>query len=172
MTPKNLQELYLYQLRDLHSAETEIIGALPKMAKKASNPDLRDAFETHLEQSRRQLDRLDQIFERLDESPKGKKCKAIKGLIAEAEDFIDDAKKLFGSDSPSEVLDAGLIAMAQRVEHYEISAYGTVASYAEMLGRLDDNKLLSATLGEEKETDSELNALAKSMVNPAAVDAQ
>lgn len=171
MTPKNLQELYFYQLRDLYSAEKEIIDALPKMARKASNRELKAAFETHLEQSKKQKQRLDQIFEAAGESPKGKTCKAIKGLIAEAEDFLSDAKKLFGSDSPSEVLDAGLIAQAQRVEHYEISAYGTAASYAEMLGRLDDNKLLSATLAEEKETDSELNALAKSMVNPAAVEA-
>jgi ferritin-like metal-binding protein YciE len=171
MTPKNLHELYVYQLRDLYSAEKEIIAALPKMVKKASNPALQNAFETHLEQSKRQKERLEQIFDALDESPKGKTCKAIQGLIAEAEDFISDAKKLFGSDSPSEVLDAGLIAQAQRVEHYEISAYGTAASYAEILGRLDDNRLLSATLGEEKETDAKLNTLAKSMVNPAAVGA-
>lgn len=171
MTPKNLHELYVYQLRDLYSAEKEIIDALPKMAKKASNPQLKRAFETHLEQSKRQKERLEQIFDALDASPKGKTCKAIQGLIAEAEDFIGDAKKLFGSDSPSEVLDAGLIAQAQRIEHYEISAYGTAASYAETLGRLDDNKRLSATLGEEKETDAELNTLAKSMVNPAAVGA-
>lgn len=169
MTPKNLQELYLYQLRDLFSAETEIIDALPKLAKKASNPELQDAFKNHLEQSKHHQERLEQIFERLGESPKGKTCKAIKGLVAETEDFISDAKKLFGSDSPSAVLDAGLIAQAQRVEHYEISGYGTVATYAEMLGRLDDHELLSSILGEEKETDSKLNTLAKSMVNPAAI---
>jgi ferritin-like metal-binding protein YciE len=95
----------------------------------------------------------------------------MKGLIAEAEDFIDEAKKLFGSDSPSAVLDAGLIAEAQRVEHYEISAYGTVATYAETLGLHSDHQLLSATIAEEKKTDSTLSDLAKTMVNPAAVTA-
>ncbi len=168
MTPKNLEDLYRYELRDLYSAETDIIDALPRMVKKANNQNLQKAFEEHLEQSKRHKERLETIFERIGESPKGKSCKAIKGLIAEVEELIKDAKKLFGSDSPPEVLDAGLIAQAQRVEHYEISGYGTVATYAEVLGHLDDNKLLSATLQEEKATDAELNELAKSMVNPAA----
>ncbi len=171
MTPKNLEDLYLYQLRDLYSAETDIIAALPKMVKKSNHPALKKAFEMHLEESKHQKERLEQILDRMGEKPSGKSCKAMKGLIAEAEDFMSDAKKLLGSDSPPEVLDAGLIAQAQRVEHYEISAYGTAASYAETLGRLDDNKLLSATLQEEKNTDGKLNELAKSMVNPAAVTA-
>ncbi len=171
MTPRNLEDLYVHQLRDLYSAESDLINALPRMAEKATNPTLQRAFEEHLEQTKRHKERLEQIFERRDESPKGESCKAMKGLIAEAEGFISDAKKLFGSDSPSAVLDAGLIAQAQRVEHYEISAYGTVATYAETLGRLDDHKLLSATLQEEKNTDQELNHLAKEMINPAAVTA-
>ena len=171
MTPRNLEDLYKHQLRDLYSAETELIAALPRMAKKASNPDLQQAFESHLEETKRHKVRLDEIFERMGESPKGETCKAMKGLIAEAESFIGDARKLFGSDSPSSVMDAGLIAEAQRVEHYEISAYGTVATYAETLGHLNDHKLLSATLQEEKQADSKLNELAKSMINPAAVTA-
>jgi ferritin-like metal-binding protein YciE len=171
MTPKNLEDLYVHQLRDLYSAETLIIDALPRMAKKASNPQLRKSFEMHLEETKQQKERLDQIFSRMDVSPKGQTCKAMKGLIAEAEDFIDEAKKLFGSDSPSAVLDAGLIAEAQRIEHYEISAYGTVATYAETLGLHSDHQLLSATIAEEKKTDSTLNDLAKTMVNPAAVTA-
>lgn len=169
MTPRNLEDLYVHELRDLYSAETDIIAALPRMAKKASNPELQKAFEAHLEQTKKHKERLEQIFERRDESPKGETCKAIKGLIAEAESFIGNAKKMFGSDSPSSVLDAGLIAQAQRIEHYEISAYGTAATYAETLGRLDDHKLLSATLQEEKNTDQDLNRLAKGMINPAAV---
>jgi ferritin-like metal-binding protein YciE len=171
MTPKNLEDLYVHQLRDLYSAESLIIDALPRMARKASNPQLKRAFETHLEESEQQKERLEQIFNQMDLSPKGETCKAMKGLVAEAEDFIDEAKKLFGSDSPSAVLDAGLIAEAQRVEHYEISAYGTVATYAETLNRTADHQLLAATLAEEKETDQKLSDLAKSMVNPAAVTA-
>jgi len=171
MTPKNLEDLYVHQLRDLYSAESLIIDALPRMASKASNPQLKRAFETHLEESEQQKERLEQIFNRMDLSPKGETCKAMKGLVAEAEDFIDEAKKLFGSDSPSAVLDAGLIAEAQRVEHYEISAYGTVATYAETLNRTADHQLLAATLAEEKETDQKLSDLAKSIVNPAAVTA-
>lgn len=168
MTPKNLEDLYLHELRDLFSAESQIAKALPKMAKKAGNQELRKAFETHLQETERQKERLEEIFKRMDKSPKGHTCKAVAGLIAEAEGFIGEAKKLFGSDSPPEVLDAGLIAQAQRVEHYEISAYGTAATYAEMLGHLNDHKLLSATLQEEKQADEKLNGLAKGMINPAA----
>lgn len=171
MTPKNLEDLYLHELRDLYSAESDLVKALPRMAEKATNPKLQKAFENHLEQTKRQRERLEQIFEKRNESPKGETCKAMKGLIAEAESFISDAKKMFGSDSPSSVLDAGLIAQAQRIEHYEISAYGTAATYAETLGHLDEHKLLAATLQEEKSTDQELNELAKSLVNPAAVTA-
>lgn len=172
MTPKNLEDLYMHELRDLYSAEDQIIKALPRMAEKATNAELQKAFEDHLDQTKRHKERLERIFENRNESPSGETCKAIAGLIAEAESFIRDAKKMFGSDSPPSVLDAGLIAQAQRVEHYEISAYGTAATYAEMLGHLDDHKLLSATLQEEKNTDQELNQLAKTMINPAAVTAQ
>lgn len=171
MTPRNLEDLYVHELRDLYSAESDIMKALPRMAEKATHPQLQKAFEDHLEQTKRHKERLEQIFEKRNESPKGETCKAMKGLIAEAESFISDARKTFGSDSPSSVLDAGLIAQAQRVEHYEISAYGTAATYAETLGHLDEHQLLSATLQEEKSTDQALNDLAKSMINPAAVTA-
>lgn len=172
MTPRNLEDLYVHELRDLYSAENDIIKALPRMAEKASNPQLQRAFEDHLQQSKRHKERLEQIFEKRNETPKGETCKAIKGLIAEAESLISESKKLFGSDSPTSVLDAGLIAQAQRVEHYEISAYGTAATYAETLGHLDEHKLLAATLQEEKATDQQLNELAKGMINPAAVTAE
>ncbi len=171
MTPKNLEDLYVHQLRDLYSAETQIIEALPKMKKKATNPQLQKAFDVHLEETKQQRARLEQIFERMNISPGGQTCKAVKGLINEAEEFINDAKKLFGSDSPTSVLDAGLIAEAQRIEHYEISGYGTVATYAETLELHGDHQLLSTTLQEEKKTDQSLNELAKTMVNPAAVTA-
>lgn len=171
MTPKNLEDLYVHQLRDLYSAENQIIEALPKMKKKATNPQLQRAFEVHLEETRNQKERLQQIFNRLEISPGGQTCKAVKGLINEAEDFMSDAKKLFGSDSPTTVMDAGLIAEAQRIEHYEISAYGTVATYAETLEQHGDHQLLSTTLQEEKKTDGTLNELAKTMVNPSAVTA-
>lgn len=168
MTPKNLRDLYLHELRDLYSAESQLIEALPTMAKKASNAQLQDAFETHLAETRRQKERLEQIFQALDESPGGETCKAMKGLIKEAKDLISDASNFFGSDAPPEVLDAGLIAQAQRVEHYEIAAYGTVTTYAETLGRSEDHRLLSETLEEEKKTDGLLNRLAKDRINPAA----
>ena len=168
MTPDNLKDLYIQQLRDLYSAENQLLDALPKMEKKATNEELKEAFRTHLEQTRTQKQRLEQIFEKMNMSPSGETCKAMKGLIDEAEHFIKESKSLLGKDAPPEVLDAGLIAQAQRVEHYEISAYGTVASYAETLGRGDDHRLLGKTLDEEKHTDGLLNRLAKGLVNPAA----
>ena len=143
MTPKNLQDLYVHQLRDLYSAESQFVEALPTMAEEATSPELERAFGTHLEETRRQKERLEQIFDRLEASPGGQTCQAMKGLIKEAKDLISDASSFFGSDAPAAVLDAGLIAQAQRVEHYEISAYGTVATYAETLGRREDHRLLS-----------------------------
>ena len=168
MTPKNLQDLYLHQLRDLHSAESQLISALPTMAEKASQPALKQAFEAHLEETRRHKERLEQLFDKTEMSPGGHTCQAMKGLIQEVKDFISDAHKLLGKDAPPEVLDAGLIAQAQRVEHYEISAYGTVATYAETLGRMDDHRVLSQTLQEEKHADEKLNEIAMRIVNPSA----
>lgn len=171
MTPENLKDLYIHQLRDLYSAEEQLIDALPKMAEKASNPELQRGFETHLNETKRQKERLEQIFTLLDEKPGGETCQAMKGLIKEAKDLMSDAHNLIKSDSPSEVLDAGLIAQAQRVEHYEISAYGTAAAYAKTLGRTEDHRLLTETLREEKATDDKLNTLALQTINPQAASA-
>jgi ferritin-like metal-binding protein YciE len=165
MTPKNLKDLYIHQLRDLYSAESQLIEALPTMAEEASTPGLKQAYKTHLEETKGQKRRLEEIFDRMDLDPDGQTCKAMKGLIKESNDLISDAHKFFGSDAPPEVLDAGLIASAQRVEHYEIAGYGTVVTYAEMLGRRGDQDLLRQTLDEEKETDAKLNRLAKDGVN-------
>lgn len=165
MTPDSLKDLYVEQLRDLHSAEDQLISALPKMAKKASNTELQRAFEQHLEETRRHKERIEQIFKRMDMSPKGRTCEGMKGLIKEAKHAIKETKSLLGKDAPSEVRDAMLIAQAQRAEHYEIAGYGTVATYAEELGLMEDRDLLAQTLGEEKETDAILTRLAEQRVN-------
>jgi ferritin-like metal-binding protein YciE len=171
MTPKNLEDLYIHQLRDLYSAETQLDDALNKMAEKATNEQLQNAFRQHRTETSRHRERLERIFEGRGMSPAGVACKAIKGLIKEAEENISDSKSFLGADAPPEVLDASLIADAQRVEHYEISAYGTVRTYAEILGRSDEHQLLSETLSEEKSADSKLNAIALEIVNPAAASA-
>lgn len=165
MTPRNLHDLYVHQLRDLYSAESQLIDALPRLTEKTSNPELQRAFRTHLEDTKRQRERLDRIFDRLDVSPGGQTCQGMKGLVKEANDLISDSTRFFGEDAPPEVLDAGLIPAAQRVEHYEIAGYGTVATYAEMLGRQEDHTLLTQTLEEEKRTDETLTQLAKRSVN-------
>ena len=172
MTPDNLRDLYVHQLRDLHSAETQIAEALPVMEKTASHPQLKQAFKTHLAETKRQKERLERVFEMLGEKAGGVTCHATKGLVKEANDFISDTQNIFKHDAPDAVVDAGLIAQAQRVEHYEISSYGTVCQYAETLGLQDQHRLLSETLSEEKETDGKLNRLAKELVNPAAVNAR
>jgi ferritin-like metal-binding protein YciE len=164
MKLETLSDLYLEQLRDLYSAESQIIEALPKMEKAASHPELKQAFQQHLEVTKQQRDRLDRIFEDLGKNPKGHTCKAMEGLVKEA-------NELLGKGGDSDVIDAGLITSAQRVEHYEIAGYGTVATYAEMLGRREDHRLLGETLQEEKMTDETLNRIAKSVVNPEAMTA-
>ena len=153
MKLESLEELYLEQLQDLYSAENQIVEALPKMARKCSSSALRQAFEMHLEQTRTQIERLEDIFEEMGEAPKGPECKGMKGLIAEGEDLLK-------SKSDPEVLDAALISAAQRVEHYEIAGYGTVRTYADLLGQDDHSVLLQKTLEEEKQTDQLLNSLA------------
>ena len=161
----SLQKLYMEELKDLYSAEKQLVQALPRMAKKASNPQLRAAFEEHLEVTKKQVERLDQIFERLERSPRGKKCKGMEGLI-------EEAKEMMQEDMEPEVLDAALIAAAQKVEHYEIAGYGTVRTYARLLGEEEDARLLQQTLDEEGETDKKLTQLAESSVNvEAAVEA-
>jgi ferritin-like metal-binding protein YciE len=162
MKLESLKDLYLEQLRDLHSAETQLVDALPKMAEKASSADLRKAFNDHLRQTTEHVRRLERIFQDLQESPKGNTCEGMKGLIKEGDQMLH----MRGDAS---VLDAGLIAAAQRVEHYEIAGYGTVRTYAELLGRSEHVSLLEHTLREEEETDERLTELAESHVNQEAL---
>jgi ferritin-like metal-binding protein YciE len=153
MKMESLKELYVEELQDLYSAETQITKALPKMAKAATSPALRDAFESHLEETKEQIKRLDQIFENLGESSKGKPCEGMKGLLKEGGEWMKE-------DADPEVMDAGLIAAAQRVEHYEMAGYGTVRTYAELLGEDEAVALLETTLKEEKAADSKLSKVA------------
>lgn len=165
MKINSLHDLYITELKDLYDAENRILKALPKMAEAANSQELRNAFEQHLAQTRRHAERLEQIFQKLDESPKGQKCKGIEGIIDEGEDLMDE-------DAPAAVCDAGLIASAQRVEHYEIAAYGTVRTYARRLGFEDHARLLNETLQEEGETDKKLTSLAESYINEQAKTAR
>jgi ferritin-like metal-binding protein YciE len=161
----SLHDLFVDQLRDLYSAENQIIKALPKMARAASNPELRSGFEEHLEQTREHAKRLEQIFEQLDTSAGGKKCKAVEGLI-------DEGKELMAEDAEPAVLDAGLIAGAQRVEHYEMAGYACVRTWVQQLGYTKAARLLEEALSEEKATDAKLSELAEQMINePAAATA-
>jgi ferritin-like metal-binding protein YciE len=157
----DLNDLLVDQLKDLYNAESQLTKALPKMAKKATNPDLKKAFETHLAETQNQISRLEQVFEALGEKPKGKTCHAMKGLIEEAQEVLSE-------DAEDAVRDAALIAAAQRVEHYEIAGYGTVRTYAESLGHTQAAKLLQQTLDEEGKTDKLLTQLAENCVNQIA----
>jgi ferritin-like metal-binding protein YciE len=161
MEANRLKHLYVEELKDLYSAESQMVKALPKMAKAATSEELRAGFEEHLEQTRRHVARLEEIFKALGESPKGKKCKGMEGLIEEGGEMIAE-------DLASEELDAGLIAAAQRVEHYEIAGYGCVSTYAKLLGEGAAESLLRETLEEEKETDEKLTDLASSINLEAA----
>jgi ferritin-like metal-binding protein YciE len=163
-TLNSFDDLYVQQLRDLYSAEEQLIEALPMMADAAAHPELKRAFQDHLQQTRRQKDRLDQIFRTLDQDPGGHTCEAMKGLIKEGNAILK-------ADGDAAVRDAGLIAAAQRVEHYEIAGYGTVRTFAERLGRTQDRDLLQQTLDEEGEADELLNEIAMQVVNPDAVNA-
>lgn len=167
MTLNSLQDLYLAELKDLYDAESRIVKALPKMAEAAKSPDLRTAFENHLEESRGHVDRLEQIFQKLNEAPKGDKCKGIVGILDEGENMIDTVE-----DSPPAVNDAALIAAAQRVEHYEIAAYGTLRTFARRLGLEDHAALLNQTLQEEGAADKKLTSLAESYINEEAKSAR
>jgi ferritin-like metal-binding protein YciE len=161
MKIETLQELFVDELKDLYSAENQIIKALPKMIKNANSDELRSAFEEHLEQTKGQVERLDQIFGDLNATARGKKCKGMEGLI-------EEGKELMEEDVEPEVLDAGLIAAAQKVEHYEIAAYGTARTHAELLGMDEAVDLLQQTLDEEKETDRKLSSIAESVNVEAA----
>jgi ferritin-like metal-binding protein YciE len=157
----SLRELYIDQLRDLYDAENQLIKALPKMAKEASSDELRQAIEEHLEQTRGQAERLEQIFEQLGEKAKGKKCKGMQGVIEEGNETLEE-------DMEEDTKDAALIAAAQRVEHYEIAGYGTARTYANLLGENEAAELLEETLNEEKETDQKLTQLAEEINVEAA----
>ncbi len=162
---KTLQDLFHDTLKDIYFAEKKILSALPKMAKKANSDALREAFEKHQTETEGQIDRLEQVFKILGESPKGKACDAIMGILDEGKEIMDEYKNM-------PALDAGLLAAAQAVEHYEISRYGSLRTWAKELGMNDAVKLLDATLAEEKNTDKALTQLAESEVNEHAQTAE
>ena len=160
MPAENLEQLLIDELKDIYSAEKQITRALPKMAKAAKSPELKEAFESHLEETKGQIERLDEIFETLGKKATGKTCHGMQGLVEEGNEMIQELDK-------GDVRDAALISAAQRVEHYEIAAYGTVREYAKMLGRKDAAKLLDQTLEEEKATDEKLNSISAQVNNEA-----
>ncbi|MFN2541141.1 MAG: ferritin-like domain-containing protein [Chthoniobacterales bacterium] len=157
-----LQKLYIEELRDLYHAENQLLKALPKMAKGASSDELKQAFEDHLEETKGHVERLEEIFKGLDESPKGKTCHGMKGLVEEGSEILEEE----GEES---VLDAGIIAAAQKVEHYEIASYGTIRTFATLLGEDEAADLLQQTLDEEGEANKRLTELAEEIVNPEAL---
>jgi ferritin-like metal-binding protein YciE len=158
----SLHKLYIEELRDLYNAENQLLKALPKMAKAASSEELKQAFEDHFEETKDHVERLEDIFAGLEESPKGKTCHGMKGLIEEGSEMLD-------KEGEESVLDAGIIGAAQRVEHYEIAAYGTVRTFATLLGEDEAADLLQQTLDEEGETNKRLTELAEEIVNPEAL---
>jgi ferritin-like metal-binding protein YciE len=161
MEQNDLRELYVDELKDLYDAENQLIKALPKMAEAATSDQLRSGFEQHLEQTREHAQRIERIFNSMGEKVKGKKCKGMNGLISEGQDVM-------GEDYDGELMDAALISAAQRVEHYEIAAYGTVRTFANILGEQEAVTLLEQTLEEEKETDEKLTELADNLNFQAA----
>lgn len=156
-----LQELFLTHLQDIYHGEKQILRALPKMAKSSTTPELKQAFQKHYEQTEGQVERLQRVFELMNKSARGKTCEAVEGLIEEGKEVMSEAQT-------GEVMDAGLIASAQAVEHYEIARYGTLRSWAQQLGMQEAVKLLGETLAEEKQTDELLNKIAMSSVNRKA----
>jgi ferritin-like metal-binding protein YciE len=158
----SLEDLLVHELQDIYNAEGQILKALPRMIKAASHPELKSAFEEHRVQTEGQVERLEQVFKLLGIPAKGKKCEGMAGLL-------EEGKKTMAEDAEASVMDAALIAAAQKVEHYEIAAYGCVCTYAEMLGHEEAHELLGQTLEEEEETDQKLTALAESVIN---VDAE
>jgi ferritin-like metal-binding protein YciE len=164
MKLESLEDLFVDELKDLYNAENQLIKALPKMAKAASSDELRSAFQEHLEQTKEHVNRLEKVFKELNCSPKGKKCRAMEGLIEEGSERLD-------GDSDGAVKDAALIAAAQRVEHYEIAGYGCVRTYAEQLGHTEAANLLQQTLEEEGAADKKLTHLAEGIINQQAASA-
>jgi ferritin-like metal-binding protein YciE len=163
MKIENLNDLFLHTLQDIYFAEKQIVKALPKMMKKTDSPELGKAFESHLAETEEQVTRLEQVFEMLGEKPKATKCPAIEGIIEEANELIADIQD-------SDTRDAGMIAAAQAVEHYEITRYGTLVSWAELLGMKDAAKVLGQTLKEEYGADQKLTKLAESRLNKEAAE--
>jgi len=158
MATNTMTDLYVEKLKDLYSAEQQILKALPKMAKAATHAALRDAFETHRQQTEGHVERLDQIFEGLGKSPRGKLCRGVQGIIEEGADLMKE-------DPEGGILDAGLLAGAQSVEHYEMASYGSARTWAQQLGYAEHADLLQQTLDEEKQTDELLTTLAVETVN-------
>ncbi|WP_459618807.1 YciE/YciF ferroxidase family protein [Bordetella sp. 2513F-2] len=161
MSVKSIEDLFLHELSDIYSAEKQLTKALPKMARAATNPELSAGFEAHLEETQGQIERIDKVVELMNLRLKRVKCAAMEGLVEENKETIDEVEK-------GPVLDAALIAGAQKVEHYEIASYGTLATYAKLLGQDEAMKLLLQTLEEEKATDEKLTKLAKSQTNAEA----
>jgi ferritin-like metal-binding protein YciE len=162
MSLDSLHDLYVDELKDIHSAERQLLRALPRMAKAAESPELRSAFESHLKETEKQVERLDKIFAELEKKATGKKCKGMEGLIEEGKEMMEE-------EAEPAVMDAALIAAAQRVEHYEIAAYGCVRNYAELLGYTSAARLLQQSLDEEEAADKKLSQLAEGGINEAAV---
>ena len=160
----SLRTLWVEEMRDLYNAENQLLKALPKMVKSASTPELKEAFETHLEETRTHVERLDEIFGKLGKKPTGKTCKAMKGLVEEGSEMMQH-------DGPDSVLDAGIIAAAQRVEHYEIAGYGAARTFASILGEDEAEDLLQETLDEEGAADEKLTEIAEGIVNEEAEEA-
>ncbi|HLK17856.1 MAG TPA: ferritin-like domain-containing protein [Bryobacteraceae bacterium] len=161
MKIENLEDLFVEQIEDLYDAEQRLVKTLPKMAEASTSPQLRQAFESHLEETKGHVRRLEQVFQALRKKPKGQTCDAMKGLIEEGDDMISNTEQ-------SPLRDAGLIAAANRVEHYEIAAYGSVLSFAKTLGVQEALSLLDATLTEEKKADEKLTQIAETSVNESA----
>ena len=159
-----LHDAFIDELRDTYDAEKQLTKALAKLAKAASNPDLRDAFETHLEETRGQIERLEQVFESLDERARGKHCDGIAGIIEEGKSIMEE-------EFDETTMDACLIAAGQRAEHYEMAAYGTLIAWAEAMGHTEATTLLQQNLDEEKAADKKLSALAEGGINQSAADA-
>ncbi|MBA3544415.1 MAG: ferritin-like domain-containing protein [Chthoniobacterales bacterium] len=158
-----LRTLWIEELRDLYNAENQLLKALPKMAKRATTPELKEAFQSHLRETETHVERLDQLFVKLGKKPTGKTCKAMKGLVEEGSEMIKE-------DGPASVIDAGLIAAAQRVEHYEMAGYGVVRTFAGTLGEDEAQDLLQETLDEEGAADEKLTEIAEAIVNQDAED--
>ncbi|MCX2739331.1 YciE/YciF ferroxidase family protein [Pontibacter anaerobius] len=158
MKLNNLKDLLIHELKDIYNAEQQITKALPKMIKATSSKQLKGAFEDHLSVTEKQIERLEQVFDLIGEKAKGEKCKAMEGIIREADSMMSEK-------ADANVMDAALIASAQRVEHYEIAAYGTVCTYAKQLGMTDVLDLLHQTLEEEKQTDEQLTMIAEQHIN-------